>query len=331
MKNIIPIAAIFISLTSGSFSQPQNKNHRQRNDKISIAVGKGASSVEVADFNKDGKPDIVVANTADSSITILLNNGGRKFVQPKGSPFFAGHFPNDVAIADFNTDGNLDVALANHERKFFTVLFGNGKGQFSSAPHSPFSVQVKPHTHGVITADFNKDGRLDIATDSWAVDSIVILQGNGKGNFTNPVYYATGKHPYQRLRTADFNKDGNADIVTTNLDGHTVTILLGNGRSGFTKTLFDAGIIPFGVAIGDLNADGTLDLAIINSPTISGGKAGKDGLTILLGDGKGNFTKLKGSPFETGLGPTRVAIGDLNNDGVNDVAVSNFNSNFISV
>ena len=204
MKNIIPIATLFISLTSCSISQSQNKNHSESNDKIVIATGKGASGVEIADFNKDGKPDIVVANIEDSSITILLNNGDRKFIQAKGSPFFAGHFPNDINIADFNEDENLDIALANHERKFLTVLFGNGKGQFLSAPHSPFSVQVKPHTHGVITADFNKDGHLDIATDSWAVDSIVILNGNGKGNFTNPVYYVTGKHPYQRLRTADF-------------------------------------------------------------------------------------------------------------------------------
>ncbi|MDQ2719423.1 MAG: VCBS repeat-containing protein [Bacteroidota bacterium] len=330
MKNIISIATLLITLTSCSFSQTENHNSK-RSDKITIPAGKGAASVEIGDFNKDGKPDIAIANIEDSSLTILLNNGNRKFTQAKGSPFFAGHFPNDINIADINEDGNLDIALANHEKKYFTILLGNGKGQFKSAPNSPFAVQVKPHTHGIISADFNNDRNLDVATDSWAVDSIVILNGDGKGNFINPVYYATGKHPYQRLRTADFNKDSNADIVTTNLDDNTVTVLLGDGKGNFRKRFFDAGNVPFGVAIGDLNADGNLDLAIINSPTISGGKSGRDGLTILLGDGKGNFAKLKGSPFETGLGPTRVAIGDLNNDGFNDIAVSNFNSNFISI
>lgn len=331
MNNFLSIAALFIGLVSCSLSQSQNKNHSESNDKIVIATGKGASSVEIADFNKDGKPDIAIANVEDSSLTILLNNGNRKFTQAKGSPFFAGHFPKDINITDINKDGNLDIVLANHERKYFTVLTGNGKGQFSSAPHSPFAVQVKPHTHGVITADFNSDGNLDIATDSWAVDSIVILSGDGKGNFANPVYYATGKHPYQRLRTADFNKDNKPDIVTTNLDGNSVTILLGDGKMGFSKKLFAAGNTPFGVAVGDINGDGNIDLAIINSPTISGGKSGKDGLTILLGDGHGNFTMLKGSPFKTGLGPTRVAIGDLNDDGINDIVVSNYKSNFISV
>jgi hypothetical protein len=327
MKNTILIAILIISLTGCSFSQTQKSGF----DIITITVGKGAASVEIADFNKDGKPDIAVANTEDSSLTILLNAGNRKFIQAPGSPFYAGHFPNDIAIADFNKDGNADIALSNHEKKYVTVLLGNGKGQFAEAPHSPFSVQVKPHTHGIIAADFNGDGNPDIATDSWAVDSIVILSGDGNGNFSNPVYYATGKHPYQRLRTADFNKDNKPDIVTTNLDGNTVTILLNDGHSGFKKYFFDAGNTPFGVAAGDVNGDGNIDLAIINSPTISGGKPGKDGLIILPGDGKGNFSPFKGSPFNTGLGPTRVAIGDLNNDGISEIAVSNYNSNFISI
>ena len=330
VKSIFLITTLAISLTNCGFGQVQNRDSKNY-DKVIIPVGKGAASVEIADFNRDGKPDIAVANTEDGSLTILLNGGGRKFTPASGSPFYAGNFPNDINIADFNKDGNLDIALANHEKKYFTVLFGNGKGQFSQAPRSPFAVEVSPHTHGIISADFNSDGNLDIATDSWGVDKIVVLSGDGKGNFANPIYYETGKHPYQRLRTADLNKDGKPDIVTTNLDGNNVTILLGDGNGGFSKHFFDAGVVPFGVAIGDLNADGILDLAVINSPTISGGKPGKDGLTILMGDGNGNFSMLKGSPFETGLGPTRVAIGDLNNDGINDIAVSNINSNFVSV
>ncbi|MGZ4012079.1 MAG: FG-GAP repeat domain-containing protein [Flavisolibacter sp.] len=337
MKVIISTLASVVIFTGCSYSERQQSNF----DIQKIAVGKGAASVEVADFNKDGKPDIVVAHTADndnavasienSSITILLNTGKRDFRPATGSPFYAGDFPNDINIADFNRDGNLDIALANHVKKYFTVLLGNGKGQFSQAPNSPFTVQVKPHPHGVISADFNSDGYLDIATDSWGVDSIVILSGDGKGDFKDPVYYATGKHPYERLRTADFNKDGKPDIVTTNLDDNSVTILFGLGNRNFSTHLFDAGSTPFGVATGDLNHDGNIDLAVVNAPTISAGKPGKDGLTILLGDGKGNFSTVKGSPFETGLGPTRVAIGDLNNDGFNDIAVCNYKSNFISV
>jgi hypothetical protein len=327
MKYTVSIAVLIILFSNCSISQKQQQNF----EVITIPVGKGGGSVEVADFNKDSLPDIAVANLEDSSITILLNNGKRRFTPATGSPFYAEYFPNDINIADFNKDGNLDLAIANHDRKHLTVLLGNGKGQFYAATHSPFFVNVKPHTHGVMSADFNGDGNLDIATDSWGVDSIVILYGDGNGNFLNPTFYATGKHPYQRLRTADLNNDHKPDIVTTNLDGNTVTVLLGDGKGNFNTRFFDAGNTPFGVAIGDINGDGNLDLAVINSPSISGGKSGKDGLTILLGDGTGNFSMLKGSPFDTGLGPTRVAIGDLNGDGINDIVVTNYKSQNISV
>ncbi len=107
------------------------------NEKLVLAAGKGAASVEVADFNKDGQPDLAIAGTEDSSLTVYLNQGKRQFKQAADSPFFAGHFPNDINIADLNHDGNLDLALANHERKYFSVLLGNGKGQFIPAPGSP--------------------------------------------------------------------------------------------------------------------------------------------------------------------------------------------------
>ena len=126
------------------------------------------------------------------------------------------------------------------------------------------------------------------------------------------------------LLVRDLDGDGHADIVSPNLDGGNVTILLGDGKSGFRESRgspFACGDSPFNVAIGDVDADGRLDLAVVNSPS-SASVSGRDGLTVLLGDGRGAFRPAPGQPFALGRFPNLAAIGDLDGDGVGDIAVS---------
>ena len=341
--NKLLLHLFFISLSTGSLIQSgcANSNSRTTKDtsindfvKRTLQTGKGPASVEAADFNKDGFPDFVIANTSDSSLSIFLNDGRRNFTQATGSPFFANRYPNDIAIADFNNDGNSDLCVANTEATFLSVFSGNGKGQFQQIKNSPFSVHSKPHTHGIAAADFNGDGYTDLATDDWAENKIVIIFGDGKGNFGNEAFFTVGNRPYQRLRSADLNRDGKPDIVTTNLEGNNATVLLSNGNGKFHEAQgspFNCGAAPFGVAIGDVDGDGRQDLAIINSPTITAESKGLDGLWILLGDDHGKFSTLPGSPFKTGKSPNRLAIADLNNDGNNDITVTNSNSKSITI
>jgi len=303
-------------------------------DILTLKTGKGPGSVEVGDFNKDGKPDIAIAAAEDSAVIILLGNNKGQFTQAAGSPISANKFPNDIVIDDFNKDGNLDLGIANTDVSELTVLLGDGKGQFHPAEKSPFRVSSKPHTHGIATGDFNGDGNLDLATDSWGINSVLVIFGDGRGNFNNEKLYKVGKRPYQRLRAADVNKDGKPDIVTTNLEGNNATVLLGMGNGNFNEangSPFPAGDAPFGIAIGDVNGDDNPDLAIVNSPTITAESKGKDGLTILLGDVSGKFSSLKGSPFETGKSPSRVAIGDIDGNGINDIVATNYNDKSISI
>jgi hypothetical protein len=293
---------------------------------LSFPTGKAPGSVEIADFNGDGKLDLVVANEESSDVSILLGDGRGSFVSAKGSPFPAGHLPNDVAIGDFNRDGKLDLAIANHEEKHLTILLGDGTGRFAPAPNSPLAVEVKPHVHGVAADDLNGDGRPDLVTDSWANDQLLVLFGDGKANFKTPgTFLKVGKRPYQRHRVADVNGDGRADILCTNMEGSSVTVLLGDGRGGFKQPAgspFACGDSPFNLAVGDVNGDGKIDLAVVDSPSSTAEGHGRDGLTVMLGNGKGGFAMLAGSPLETGKTPNRVAIGDVNGDGVNDIAVS---------
>jgi hypothetical protein len=299
-----------------------------------LPVGKTPNSIETADFNHDGSPDLAIANDDDSTIIILLGNGRGQFYPAPGSPFSTNRYPNDIAIADFNKDGNPDLAIANTESAELTVLLGNGKGQFSQAPHSPYVVYSKPHTHGVAVADFNGDGRLDMATDDWGENKVSIVFGDTNLSFDRQTFYPVGKRPYQRLRSADVNHDGKPDLVTTNLESNNSTVLLGQGDGTFKEapgSPFPCGDAPFAVAIGDINGDGNPDLAITDAPTITSESKGHDGLFILLGDGNGHFTPLQGSPFATGKSPSRIAIGDLNGDGINDIAVTNYNERTLTI
>ena len=333
MKKFSLAALILQLLTTGCYGESLRAGYAIASN-TRIAVGAAPNSVEVADFNMDGKPDFVVANAGSNNVTILLGDGKGKFVQAKGSPFPAGNSPNDICIADFNGDGKLDLAIANHEAKYLTVLLGDGLGGFKSAQGSPVAVLSRPHTHGVACGDFNNDGKLDLVTDSWGENRVTVVLGNGSGGFSSPgSQFAVGKRPYQRVRVADVNADGNADIITTNLEGDNVTVLLGDGRGGFNEAAgspFPGGKTPFFVAIGDLNRDKKPDLAIANW-TGQGDQLENDGVTILLGDGSGGFKLMQGSPLRAGSAPSRLAIGDVNGDGVLDVVTTNYVSNDITV
>lgn len=334
MTNIFSLTLSAILLSScGQTNSSSSANTVASSDTTRIKVGNSPGSVEVADFNNDKFPDLAITSETDSSVTILLGNGKGGFIPSDNSPFFGGSIPNDICIADFNKDGNHDLAFPNHERKYLTVLLGDGKGNFTQAKNSPFTTEGIPHVHGIATGDFNNDGWFDFVTDSWGNDQVEVLFGDNTTSFGKQrKFFKVGKRPYQRLRAADLNGDGIADIVTTNTEGNNVTVLLADGKGGFNEAIgspFTCGDNPFGIAIGDVNADGKPDLAIINSPSSMAEGKGKDGLTVLLNDGTGKFTMLKGSPYQAGQNPNRIAIGDVNGDGLNDIVTSDYEGNKI--
>jgi len=304
----------------------------QESRQVTISSGPSPRWVSVADLNRDGNPDIVVANAgserSDSgSIAVFIGDGHGGFGPAPGSPFLAGHLPNDVAIADLNGDGKLDLVIANHQSPFLRVFLGDGHGSFRLAPGSPVDVHSHPHPHGLAVADFNSDGKLDVVTDSWGDNQIELLLGDGTGRLESPgTFFPTGHHPYERLRTADFNHDERPDIVTTNLDDSTVSILLGDGRGGLHNapgSPLRAGGKPWEVTVDDIDGDGNADLIVLPYQR-DVTRPEENAVTVLLGDGHGGFRPMPGTPLPLNdcRGPNSVAAGDLGGSKFHAIVVS---------
>ena len=306
---LLPLPVLIAFVGDGSRSPIQFRQ-------VTIRVGQGPRWVSVADVNHNGDPDILVTNAEAGTVTVLLGDGSGQFKEAQGSPFPAGHEPNDIAVADMNGDGNPDLVMPNHQAATMTILLGDGKGNFRPAPGSPVDVRSNPHPHGVAVADFDGDGKPDVVTDSWAENKIELLSGDGKGGLHTPGrYFPTGRRPYERLRAADFNHDGHPDVVTTNLDDDTVSIFLGDGKGGFTPAAgspFAAGGKPWQVFVGDLDGDGNADLAVIPYQRDIASPS-QNAVTVLMGDGHGAFHPMGGSPLPLAdcRGPNSVTAGEL--------------------
>jgi len=193
----------------------------------------GASLI-IGDFNGDGKPDLAVAGSVSPyNIWIMLGNGDGTFEPPIGSP--AGTTPEWIAAGDFNGDGKLDLVVAGTVTAV-SVLLGNGDGSFqppisNTLPNSVIS--------GPVVADFNSDGHLDIAVDTYLEVGnwkMAVLLGNGDGTFQLPK--STSITPeYAVLAVGEFNSDGKPDLAValTEFDDTQTIILLGNGDGTFRQ------------------------------------------------------------------------------------------------
>jgi hypothetical protein len=275
-----------------------------------FAAGVSPTSLVVGDFNGDGIPDLVTANTYGTTVVVLLGNGLGGFTAAQGSPFATGPGPASVVIGDFNGDGIQDLATADDGSDEVSILLGNGAGGFAN----PVSFPVGLTPGSLAVGDFNGDGIPDLATANVNSGNLTVLLGNGTGGFVSapgsPVI--VGGFP-SLIVVGDFNGDGIEDLAVT--DSQTgVTLLLGNGAGGFVATAgspFQTGMIPVSIVAGDFNGDGNLDLAV--------GNLASNAIYVLIGDGSGSFGLHQFMVYSN----PRLAVGDFNGDGRQDLAATN--------
>ncbi|HXZ40390.1 MAG TPA: VCBS repeat-containing protein [Terriglobales bacterium] len=300
-----PAVGIFLGNGNGTFQSPID---------IIPAYYEAAAT---ADLNGDDQLDLVLMDAGYARIFLGDSSGGLT----EKSDYAGGGGP--FVIADFNNDRKLDIVNTR------SVLIGNGDGTFQGQPAVP-THDASPDSNttlnegGAVTADFNNDGKPDLAVVGANV-SILLNQGNGLTSVTYS-YPLPSEYTANRtsLAAADLRGIGIVDLLigVTNPDNQTSSLLvmLGNGDGTFaapTTISLGTGTGPI-LAIGDFNGDKKPDVALVFSGICYCG--GSSYMTVLLGNGDGTF----GSPksYYAGLSETWLALGDFNDDGNLDAAVT---------
>jgi hypothetical protein len=258
----------------------------------------------MGDLNNDGIPDFVVHLTI--GLDAFIGNGDGTFKPPFTMSFKSIISDGVPVLADFNGDGNLDIAAVDGG---VSVRPGDGKGAFGQ-PIVTLSPSLD-NTYRILAVDLNGDGRMDLVTTAPVAGSgeylLLPLEGLGNGKFTvmSPV---TTLAATKALATADFNKDSKPDIAAFGDTGASVLLNAGN----FTFVQAPAQEVapgPTDALLADCNWDGKLDL-VTNSIGL---------VSVLPGNGNGTFGAPIDSVTISGAGPGQLAAGDFNGDGKLDL------------
>jgi len=298
------VAALTVRLGNGdgTFRSPQN------------TTTVDAQLMKVADLNGDGILDILSGDNIRGYS--FLGRGDGTFLAPRSFAF--GTSTNDYTLDDVNGDGKVDLLIADNGVR---IRFGNGNGTFGAAT----SYTMGPGASYMVRfVDLNGDGVKDLLSSGDGGSGCVAIRfGAGSGTFGAAVSYAMNQSSALAVSTGDLNNDGFVDIFTYGDGGSDdeVIVRFGSAAGTFTavKTISTQiqGAVqsaPSNFYAGDLNGDGHIDFAV----------GGRD-IAVIYGNGNGSF--LAAQSYATNIdGVEGLAVGDINNDGVADIAVDGYES-----
>jgi hypothetical protein len=273
--------------------------------------------IAAGDFNEDGKEDLAVVETngtGDGKIAIFLGDGEGGF--KLSSSNLIGVASVNVAVADFNGDGHLDVAVTDQGFESpgdLIVFFGDGRGKLRKV--AKFKMSQGPV--GIAAADLNGDNHPDLAVTQFSTGSVAVFLNDGTGKFKNPVTYDAGGGEAVDVKIADLRNHGKQDLVVAN-GSQGMVVLLNKGDGAFGKpTIYrpcgNNCQAPEACVVADFNLDGNLDVACATSIYDS---------YFFYGDGTGGFGAA--NPISDTIknqGGFSIAAGDFNNDLAPDLAI----------
>ncbi|MCK9459069.1 MAG: VCBS repeat-containing protein [Proteobacteria bacterium] len=289
------------------------------------------------DFNEDGIVDLVV--TQSSTIGVFLGNGEDGIgdgTMSYDASYLTGENPYGIAVADFDEDGVLDLAVNNFLDNDISILLGDGVDGIGDGTFaSPVDYPTGEGPYAIEVADLDEDDVFDLVTANISDNTISILFGNGSdgvgdGTFATQVTYGDLVYLPGYVEVADLNEDGIPDLVVAGNSSANVRVLYGNGFDGHADGTFAVGGAftvgdhPHATIAADFDEDGHLDLAVSNYES--------NDISILLGTGEtGDGAFLEQVVYPVGNVPSNLALSDLDNDGVLDLAVSNKLSDTVGI
>ena len=316
--------------------------------KVDFTTGTGPIGVAIGDLDGDGKPDLAVANQGSSTVSVYRSTSTSGVINASSFAakvdFTTGTLPQSVAIRDVDGDGKPDLALANYGSNTLSVYRNTSTSGVINASSFAAKVDFTTGTNprGVVIGDVDGDGKPDLTVANEGSNTVSIFRNTSApgtidaSSFAAKVDFTTGALP-RSVAMGDVDGDGKPDLALANWrggSGTTVSVYRNTSTSGVinassfaAKVDFTTGSGPISVAIGDVDGDGKLDLAVANN-----GSATVSVFRNTSASGVINASSLSAKvDFTTGSGPFGVSVGDVDGDGKPDLAVTNDGSATVSM
>lgn len=272
----------------------------------SASPGAGAFDLAAGDLNRDDIADLVVAQADGHTVDVHIGNGDGTFAAPLRLPI-AGGSPRGVTLVEHDGDGKLDIIATEYATNAWRILYGDGEGAFNR--QARFGAIANPQ--GVLAADFNRDGRPDVAIAGAGINIVAVFFSTSSGGLVQrnvPVRGAVNV-----LAAGDYNHDGWLDLSAASSSNSEIYTLLG-GPSGLTWSVTTtSGSSPRGIVAADVNQDGCLDLMTANRASST--------VNVHLGSGSGTFAAAQA--VRAGQGSRNLSAGDFDHDGRLDLITVN--------